>query len=176
VIIVVLGIFSYLSFIFEAYKKRVKKRLDIGMKQSALSFVVLVIPLFLILSLVFNFELLNNLTLPLSVAYGSTIFIGFISSLIMGQTYKTLPFIIWLKVYRGRIGKVKLPLPKDLFSEKVAIAQLWLFALGFLLLLIGITTTINNIISAGGAILFLSVALYNINILKIIFHKPQNIQ
>ena len=175
VISVVLGIFSYLSFLFEAYKKRVKKRLDIGMKQSALSFAVLVIPLFLILSFVFNFGFFNNLTLPLSVAYGSTIFIGFISSLIMGQTYKTLPFIIWLKVYRGRIGKVTLPLPKDLYVEKVAIAQLWLFAIGFLFLLIGITTTKNSILSAGGAVLFLSVTLYNFNILKIIFHKPQSI-
>lgn len=175
VIMVVLGISGYLSFIFEAFKKRIKKQLDIGMKQSALSFIVLVIPLFIILSLVFNFKLLNNLTLPISVAYGSTIFIGFISSLIMGQTYKTLPFIIWLKVYKGRIGKVKLPLPKDLYAEKVAIAQVWLFAIGFLLLLIGITTTINNILRAGGAVLFLSVALYNFNILKIIFHKPQNL-
>lgn len=175
VIMVVLGILGYLSFIFEAYQKRIKKQLDIGMKQSALSFIVLVIPLFIILSLVFNFKLINNLTLPISIAYGSTIFIGFISSLIMGQTYKTLPFIIWLKVYKGRIGKVKLPLPKDLYSEKVAIAQVWLFAIGFLLLLIGITTTLNNILSAGAAVLFLSVALYNFNILKIIFHKPQKL-
>ena len=90
----------------------------------------------------------------------------------MGQTYKTLPFIIWLKVYRGRIGKVKLPLPKDLFSEKVAIAQLWLFALGFLLLLTGISSTTNCLVSTGGTVLFLSVALYNYNVLKIIFHKP----
>ena len=176
VIMVVLGILGYLSFIFEAFKKRIKKQLDIGMKQSALSFIVLVIPLFIILSLVFNFKLINNLTLPISIAYGSTIFIGFISSLIMGQTYKTLPFIIWLKVYKGRIGKVKLPLPKDLYSEKVAIAQVWLFAIGFLLLLVGITTTLNNILSAGAAVLFLSVALYNFNILKIIFHKPQKLQ
>ncbi len=173
VIMVILGIFSYLSFIFEAYKKRVKKRLDIGMKQSALSFIVLVIPLFLILSLIFNFELLDNLTLPLSVAYGSTIFIGFVSSLIMGQTYKTLPFIIWLKVYRGRIGKVKLPLPKDLYAEKVAVAQLWLFATGFLLLLTGISSTTNYLVSSGGMVLFLSIALYNYNVLKIIFHKPK---
>ncbi|HEY9169042.1 MAG TPA: hypothetical protein VIN72_06115 [Lutibacter sp.] len=174
VIMVVLGIISYLLFIFEAFKKRVKKQLDIGMKQSALSFMVLVIPLFLILSLLFNLEMFKNLTLPLSVAYGSTIFIGFISSLIMGQTYKTLPFIIWLKVYRGRIGKVKLPLPKDLYSEKVAIAQLWLFAIGFLLLLTGISSTTNYIVSSGGMVLFLSVALYNYNVLKIIFHKSKN--
>lgn len=174
VIMVVLGIISYLLFIFEAFKKRVKKQLDIGMKQSALSFMVLVIPLFLILSLLFNLEMFKNLTLPLSIAYGSTIFIGFISSLIMGQTYKTLPFIIWLKVYRGRIGKVKLPLPKDLYSEKVAIAQLWLFAIGFLLLITGISSTTNYIVSSGGIVLFLSVALYNYNVLKIIFHKSKN--
>ncbi|BBE20094.1 hypothetical protein AQPE_4285 [Aquipluma nitroreducens] len=173
-IIIVPGIFSYLSFIYEAYTKRVKKQLDIGMKQTAFSFLILVIPFFLIFTLLFNFEFLNNLTLPLSVAYGSAIVIGFITSLVMGQTYKTLPFIVWLKVYRGRIGKVVLPLPKDLYSEKVAIAQLWLFAAGFVLLLLGISTTIVNLLIMSGISLFLSAALYNFNLFKIIFHKPEN--
>ncbi len=173
-IIVVPGIFSYLSFIYEAYTKRVKKQLDIGMKQTAFSFLILVIPFFLIFSLLFNFKFLNSLTLPLSVAYGSAIVIGFITSLVMGQTYKTLPFIVWLKVYRGRIGKVILPLPKDLYSEKAAIAQLWLFAIGFVLLLIGISASITNLLILGGIVLFLSAALYNFNLFKIIFHKPKN--
>ena len=173
-IIIVSGIFSYLSFIYEAYTKRVKKQLDIGMKQTAFSFLILVIPFFLIFSLLFNLEFLNNLTLPLSVAYGSAIIIGFITSLVMGQTYKTLPFIVWLKVYRGRIGKVVLPLPKDLYSEKIAIAQLWLFAIGFVLLLIGISASATHILFLGGTILLLSAALYNFNLFKIIFHKPKN--
>lgn len=173
-IIIVPGIFSYLSFIYEAYTKRVKKQLDIGMKQTAFSFLILVIPFFLIFTLLFNFKFLNNLTLPLSVAYGSAIVIGFITSLVMGQTYKTLPFIVWLKVYRGRIGKVVLPLPKDLYSEKVAIAQLWLFAVGFVLLLLGISTTIVNLLILSGIVLFLSATVYNFNLFKIIFHKPKN--
>jgi hypothetical protein len=173
-IIIVLGIFSYLSFIYEAYTKRVKKQLDIGMKQTAFSFLILVIPFFLIFSLLFNFKFLNNLTLPLSVAYGSAIVIGFITSLVMGQTYKTLPFIVWLKVYRGRIGKVVLPLPKDLYSEKIAIAQLWLFAIGFVLLLIGISASIITILLSGAIVLLLSASLYNFNLFKIIFHKPKN--
>lgn len=176
VIMVVSGIFCYLSYIYEAYKKRIKKQLDIGMKQSALSFVILVIPLSGIVILMFNFEILQSLTLPLSVAYGSTIFIGFITSLIMGQTYKTLPFIIWLKVYRGKIGKVKMPLPKELYSEKLAIAQVWLFAIGFILLFAGIITTITTLIMISGIVLFLSVSLYNYNIFKIIFHQPKNIE
>jgi hypothetical protein len=174
VIIIVPGIFSYLSFIYEAYTQRVKKQLDVGMKQTAFSFLILVIPFFLIFSLLFNFKFLNNITLPLSVAYGSAIVIGFITSLVMGQTYKTLPFIVWLKVYRGRIGKVVLPLPKDLYSEKVAIAQLWLFAAGFALLLLGISIAIDNLLILSGIALFLSAALYNFNLFKIIFHKPKN--
>lgn len=173
-IIIVPGIFSYLSFIYEAYTKRVKKQLDIGMKQTAFSFLILVVPFFLIFSLLFNFKFLQNLTLPLSVAYGSAIIIGFISSLVMGQTYKTLPFIVWLKVYRGRIGKLVLPLPKDLYSEKVASAQLWLFAIGFVLLLIGISASAITILLLGAFVLLLSTTLYNFNLFKIIFHKPKN--
>ncbi len=172
-VLVVSGIIAYLLFLIESYKKRIKKQLDIGMKQSALSYAILVIPLFLVFTLIFNFEFLNTLTLPLSVAYGSTIVIGFITSLVMGQTYKTLPFIVWLKVYKGRVGKVVLPLPKDLYSEKVANAQVWLFATGFVLLLIGISATSKTLVLLGGIVLLLSVALYNINIFKIVFHKAK---
>ncbi len=172
VVLVVAGIVSYLSFLVESYKKRVKKQLDIGMKQSVLSFAILVIPLFLIFTLLLNFNFLKTLTIPLSVAYGSAIVIGFITSLVMGQTYKTLPFIVWLKVYRGKVGKVVLPLPKDLYSEKAATAQVWLFAVGFGLLLIGISATNKILVLTSGIFLFLSVALYNFNIFKIVLHKP----
>lgn len=173
VVLVVSGLIAYLLFLLDAYKKRIKKQLDIGMKQTALSFAILVIPLFLIFTLVFNIEWLSALTLPLSVAYGSAIVLGFITSLVMGQTYKTLPFIVWLKVYRGRVGKVVLPLPKDLYSEKAAVAQTWLFAFGFVLLFIGIAATFKIVVLAGGITLFLSAALYNLNILKIVFHKAK---
>jgi cbb3-type cytochrome oxidase subunit 1 len=172
-VFVAAGIIAYLLFLIKSYKKRVKKQLDIGMKQSALSYAILVIPLFLVFTLIFNFEFLNTLTLPLSVAYGSAIVIGFITSLVMGQTYKTLPFIVWLKVYKGRVGKVVLPLPKDLYSEKVANAQVWLFAAGFVFLLIGISVTSQILVMLGGIVLFLSVTLYNYNIFKIVFHKAK---
>lgn len=172
--LVVAGIIVYLSFLVKAYKKRVKKQLDIGMKQSAISFAILVIPLFMIFLLLFNFSFLRTLTLPLSIAYGSAIILGFITSLVMGQTYKTLPFIVWLKVYKGRVGKVVLPMPKDLYSEKVAIAQTWLFAMGFGLLLTGISATNTALVMNSGILLLLSVTLYNFNILKIVLHKPTN--
>jgi len=169
---VVLGILFYLSFIFEAYKKRIRKHLDIGMKQSVLSFLILLIPLLLILLLVFRFNILENISQPLIIAYGSTIVLGFITTLILGQTYKTLPFIVWLKVYRKRVGKGKIPLPKELYSEKIANLQLWSFSIGFATLLTGIILKNNDIVSLSGIILTLTILLYNYNILKIVFHKP----
>ncbi len=173
-VLVVLGIVAYLVFLADAYKKRVKKQLDIGMKQSALSFVILVLPMFLIFPLLLNFNFFEELTLPMSLAYGSAIILGFVTSLVMGQTYKTLPFIVWLKVYRGRVGKLILPLPKDLYSEKVAIIQTWLFAAGFALLLGGVSAVSDTVVIAGGVVLFLSVGFYLFNILKIVLHKPKS--
>jgi len=98
--------------------------------------------------------------------------LGFITSLILGQTYKTLPFIIWLKVYRNRVGKGKIPLPKELYSEKIATIQLWSFSAGFIVLLAGIFLQNISLVRIGGIILVLTVLLYNYNSLKIILHKP----
>ncbi len=172
-LLIVSGIIVYLLFLIDAYKKRVKKQLDIGMKQTALSYAILVIPLFLIFILLFDSRFSVTLTMPLSIAYGSAIILGFITSLVMGQTYKTLPFIVWLKVYRGKVGKVILPLPKDLYFEKVAVAQTWIFAAGFAVLLSGISAALEKLVVAGGIILLLSVALYNFNIFIIVFHKAK---
>lgn len=169
---VLAGILSFLSFLLEAYRKRVKKHLDIGMRQSALSFLLLLLPLLLALLLSLLSKPSAGFTIPMALAYGSTLLLGFITSLIMGQTYKTLPFIVWLKVYRSQVGKGKIPLPKDLYHERVAHFQLWIFATGFFTLLAGILLQRTEVITMGGALLFSSAALYNFNVLKMVLHKP----
>lgn len=171
VITVTLGILAFMSFLFEAYKKRVKKKLDIGMKKSTFSFAILTIPVILVLMLSFGTTQIQINVLPIATAYGSTLLIGFISSLIMGQTYKTLPFIVWLKVYRKKIGKGEIPFPKDLYSEKAATIQLWLFVIGFAILLCGIVFQKEIVVRLAGLTLFVSVLIYNWNILKIVLHK-----
>lgn len=173
VIVVIFGIIYFLSFMMEAFRKRVKKQLDVGMKQSAFSLSTLILPIIIIGVLsIFN-ESLGSITLPMVVVYGSTLLIGFVTSLIQGQTYKTLPFIIWLKIYRNRIGKGKTPFPKELYSEKVAQFQLWGFIIGFTIFLVAILFKSVEMVQIGGVLLFVSALLYNYNILKIVFHKPQ---
>lgn len=174
---VVIGLFFYLSFLLEAYKKRIKKGLDIGMKQTAASFIIMVIPIVLIQLITLSSNWFDKVNMPSVIIYGSTLLFGFVSSLILGQTYKTLPFIIWLKVYKNKIGKQKIPFPKDLYSETIAKIQFVSFTIGIMILILGIMLQQNFIISIGGVVMFIAVLLYNINVLKIIFHqpiKPQN--
>lgn len=160
----------FLSYLWGAYRTRVKKQLDIGMRQSALAFLLLLLPLAAVLLYLSP----ERFTMPLAIAYGSALFLGFITSLIMGQTYKTLPFIVWLKVYRGKVGKGKTPMPKDLYSERAAHIQFWLFLAGFLALMAGILLQQTGIITAAGISLFAATAFYNYNIFKIVWHKPKD--
>lgn len=172
-IMILSGIGFFLSFLYECYQQRVKKQLDIGMKQSVFSFAMLFFSLFVVFFLLLTTNLLTTLTIPLSIGLGSALLVGFISSLIMGQTYKTLPFIIWLQVYRNRIGKSEIPFPKDLYSTQLSNMQLFFFTVGFIVFFGGIVLTQEGVIRSGGTMLFVSSVLYVFNIFKIVSHKAK---
>lgn len=175
VLIIAAGVVSFLSFIYEAYTKRIKKKLDIGMKQSFMAFIIMLVPLILINILTF-FNVKGITNNPSTLVYGSAVIIGFTGSLIFGQTYKTLPFIIWLKVYKKLIGKQKIPFPKDLYSEKIALIQFWTYTIGFLLFVVAIYAKETQLITVGSLAMLISSLLYNINVFKIIYHKTKIIE
>ncbi|OFY86798.1 MAG: hypothetical protein A3F72_21155 [Bacteroidetes bacterium RIFCSPLOWO2_12_FULL_35_15] len=170
-LIALAGIAFFFSFAYEAYKKRARKNLDIGMKQSIYAF--------LIISVCIIFSVLNNLTIfnsavfaqQITLLFGISVFIGFISLLIMGQTLKILPFIVWLNKYQKLAGKGKTPLPKDLFSEKIAYWQFLSFIIGFLLLLFGILISTVIFIQIASLLLIAAALLYNFNVFKMLLHK-----
>lgn len=172
IIIVMIGILSFLYFLYNAYHHRIKKQLDIGMKQSAIAFIMLCLPLLFALTFFVEYPTIKQFAIPISIAYITALIIGVVSTLVMGQTYKTLPFIVWLKVYRSRIGKGKNPFPKDLYDEKIAIFQTWGFTLSFGIFLIGIISQYILVLQIGSIGMALVVLMYNINLFKIIFHKP----
>lgn len=162
------GLILFLAFILNAYKVRVKRKLDIGLKKSMLAFALLVLTIpFSILNLFTN----NTTEIVISTAYISTLIIGFISTLIMAQTYKTLPFIIWLKEYKKVIGKEKTPLPKDLYSSTIATWHYWLHLTGFIILTSGILLKIILLLQIGIGFLLIAALFYYKNLLKITFHK-----
>ena len=164
------GIFSFLLYVKEAYKKRLRKKLDIGLKYTVIAISSIIVPLFLALLLIINGEN-SNIVTHFGTFYGFSILFGVISMLIFGQTYKTLPFIVWLDKYQSFVGKKKVPFPRELYSEKIANFQFILYILSYVMICAGIVLK-NEIILQIGTGIFVVVAILNFaNILKMVFHK-----
>ena len=51
--------------------------------------------------------------------------LGWLGCLVAGQTYKIVPFLVWYRRYAGRAGREKVPLLREMYSERVARAGMW---------------------------------------------------
>ncbi|MGV3510056.1 MAG: cytochrome C oxidase subunit I, partial [Sphingobacteriaceae bacterium] len=135
-LLVLIALILFGRYCYKAYKVRIRKQVDDQMKISLLSVALLFLPL-LSLLLVIYFVSIDNQAAKIVLLYGFCIFFGWITAIILGMTFKTLPFIVWNKVYQNRaMGKT--PVPKDLFSEKLFQIMGVLYLTGFILFILGI--------------------------------------
>ncbi len=173
---IVIGISFFLSFVYDSYKKRMRKKLDIGMKPTMLSMISVFSPIVMSLIITLGFGIEQKLINRVITLYGFSIIFGFITTLILGQTYKTLPFVIWLDKYTNLVGKTKTPMPRELYSEKIANIHFYIYLLFLSFMILGIF--FNNIwlIRIGSYLLLMVAVLYNINVFKMIFHKVKIIE
>ncbi|MDO9185817.1 MAG: hypothetical protein Q7W13_07380 [Bacteroidia bacterium] len=165
------GILFFISFLYEAYKKRVRKLLDIGLKHSFVAFLFFLLPILIGIVLSFKPSLNDKFMLQIYLVYGASIFFGFFTSLILGQTFKTLPFIIWMHRYSKVAGRQKTMLPKDLYSQILVKAQYMVYLVALPALIVGILLSLSVIIKMGAILLLATSVLYTINVLKIVMHN-----
>ena len=166
--IIISGMLLFILYNYEAYKKRLRKKLDIGMKLTVFAF-----PLFF-LTLIFGFATLivpESISTKFGIAYVASLILGFLTSLILGQMYKTLPFIIWLVKYQDKVGKFKVPMPSKLYSEKVADWHYYSFAVAIITLLAGIFLGLQILAQISAVAFVITSGLFAFNTFKIIFHK-----
>ncbi len=166
------GLVLFGRFCFMAYKNRIRKKVDDQMKTSLLSVVLIFLPVIILIAILLFFIFSESAAMNLIIAYGFTIFFGWLTAIILGMTFKTLPFIIWNKKYHALAGKTKTPSPKDLFSEKVFSIMNLCFLSGFIVFCTGIFFTFVWLRYSGAGLLVLTAFLYNYNVLKLVFHKP----
>ena len=168
---IVIGILFFMSFVYDSYKKRMRKVLDIGMRHTMLSIISVVLPIVISLVVTIGFGIEQILIFRVITIYGFSIIFGFITTLILGQTYKTLPFVIWLDKYKGLVGKTKTPMPRELYSEKIANIHFYIYLLFIASMIIGIFFNKIWLVRVGGYLLLMVAVLYNINVFKMIFHN-----
>ena len=170
---IISGILFFVKYNYDAYKMRLRKKLDVGMKLTVVAF------LFLFLTIISGFlsiikpDFLEKIHISINIIYGISLILGFLTSLILGQMYKTLPFIIWLKKYGNKVGKFKVPMPADLYSKKVANLHYYSFVVAIVLILIGIITKIEMVVQISAVAFVITASLYGYNTFKIIFHKEK---
>jgi hypothetical protein len=171
-VLVTAGIVLFGNFCYKAYKERLRKKVDEQMKISLFSVMLLALPMLLAFVLIFVLLILGNRNIALSTTYGFVIFFGWITAIILGMTFKTLPFIIWNKVYHRLAGKGKTPSPKDLFNDKIFHWMSLSYIAGLVVFAVGILMQLAFILKTGAALLLSTAILYNWNVLLLIKHKP----
>lgn len=160
----------FAAFCRKAYQQRIRRQVDGQVKISLLSVAMMLLPMVLlvviIVLLVFSFA--NE---KLVLAYGFSIFFGWLTAIILGMTFKTLPFIVWNKIYHPKTGMGKMPNPKDLFDHRVFNAMGILYLAGFSLFLGGILSGSVPVIQLASSFLIITAVFYNFNILKMLRQK-----
>ncbi len=161
----------FLHYIFRVWQTRIRKKVDQPMRISLLSVAMMLLPL-LILLVVSVYRISGGQQSRLVLLYGFLIFFGWMTSLILGMTFKTLPFIIWNKCYQDKAGLIKTPDPKALMSDRLFMAMGISYLTGFLAFALGIFSGYGSLLKAGATALIITAVFYNLNVLKIWRHKP----
>jgi hypothetical protein len=169
------AIVLFVNFCFKAYRHRIRKKVDEQMKVTLLSVLMMLLPVIFLVIIIALLILCPKENVNLIITYGFIIFFGWITAIILGMTFKTLPFIIWNKVYHRLAGKGKTPNPKDLFSNRIFKWMSIFYILGFVLFITGILLHSAIVLQIASTLLLLTSLLYNWNVIKLLMHKPASL-
>ncbi|WP_187261885.1 hypothetical protein [Pontibacter beigongshangensis] len=175
-ILVVAGVVFFLLYLHDAYKTRQRQDLDLGMQQTFVALVLLLLPLVLLMIVSSRAALPQNLLSIIYLVYGISVFLGFVSALILGQTFKTLPFIVWMHAYENHVGRYKTPLPKDMYRHAWLRWQNISYLLGYVLLVAGVLLQVQALILAGAIGFLVTSLLYTANVYLMLLHKVKNLK
>jgi hypothetical protein len=164
---ILLAVLLFSQYCYKAYVQRIRKKTDQQMKISLVSVAFILLPLIIIIATLGFLRSASSIVL----LYGFTIFFGWLTAIIFGMTFKTLPFIVWHKIYHNTASS-KTPLPKDLFSENLFTWMAVCYLAGFLLFATGIALSNILLLQAGALSLLVSAFFYAGNVTKTILHKP----
>ena len=163
------GTLAWLAYLWDAFKNRLRRKLDMPLQHTYLSSVLLLFG-FICIPLIYFLQ-----DVGLIAVYGIFLFLGWISVLILGMTFKTLPFIVWNTKYKGIHGKIQIPLPKQLYKTELVNIQYWACVFALIFMGMGLLMNLGILVKIGSLAWLLVAVLYVINVFLICGHKPQDI-
>jgi len=173
IVAVPLALILFGYFCYQSYKHRLRKSVDEQMKTSLLSVLMMLAP-FILLIVITGWLFTGKMSERIVLVYGFIIFFGWITAIIFGMTFKTMPFIVWNKLYHDKAGIGKTPNPKDLFSNRVFKIMVLVYLAGFVLFITGASFANVLLLTISSGILIVAAALYNWNVIKLYLHKTKD--
>lgn len=161
-VIMLAGIACWLMFLYDAASKRLRNKVDIPVMHTLVSVICLLAAVCTI-----PFIYFVQGTAP-AVLYGTLLFMGFISGIILGKTFKTLPFMIWNTHYKKQLNGTSGILPKHLYKSSWVSVQFVLLIAAIALLGTGIALSNLPIIQIAMVVWIGVASIYLLNLLGMI--------
>lgn len=170
------GFVLFLLFNKDVFSHRMRRKLDIGMKLSAIGLIMFAVSILSFVALYFGNGVFGLDAGRLEILSGLLLIYGFFTGLILGQTYKTLPFIIWLFYYQKLVGKQKVPLVAELYSDKLAGIHMYSFGVSLILFVVGLLFSVEIVLMLASVAMLFTSLVYGFNVYKMIFHRKQGVK
>ena len=165
------GIVSFLVQVRRIWVRRMKRLPDAAWRLTLASFTYLAGALVLGLVL-WATPLPPEVGQRLVLAYGLLALPGFVGSVVVGQLYKILPFLVWLHRFSPLVGLKRVPSAAQLLPEGPKRAQEWLMHGGLLALALGIVLLSSPLRTLGAVAFAASAALGTRNLWVLARSKP----
>ena len=169
------GIGSYLFFLYKCFLTRGRSPMDIPMLNTALSFILLTLAVLILPRLIHHYLKNDPLSVKYSVLYGCMLFMGWITALILGQTFKTLSFIVRAERYGHFTGKEQTPLPVNLVKNTLLKIQSVAFFAFCLTFFTGYFFSLVVLMKAGLFCLLVTAVLYVVNVAVVLMHRTKTV-
>ncbi|MCO6464707.1 MAG: cbb3-type cytochrome c oxidase subunit I [Saprospiraceae bacterium] len=172
VAMVITALILYVKYCYMAWTQRMKKQVDEHLKISLFSVGLTLLPAVLLILILLFLLWYDKTSTALILTYGFLIFFGWITAIILGMTFKTLPFIVPRKK-----PVLKAPQPGQspvLLTRKTDIFKMmsWSYLSGITIFSTGILTTELILIKLGAVFLLLTAIIYNWKVIYYISGQP----
>jgi cbb3-type cytochrome oxidase subunit 1 len=171
VAILVAGLLSFLVQLGLVISHRMRRLFDLGMKFSIVAFAYFFASICFGAILAFGDVEEGELKDALVLTYGAMIMLGFFSTLIIGQMYKIVPFLVWFHTFSDRVGKEQVPMLKDMVNERLGEIQFYLFTVGVFGVLLSLIFSQGTMLQISFDLVFVSSLLFLFNMSSIFYLK-----
>jgi len=161
-VVVVLTLISMSYQLYDIFKKRMRKNIDIYAKDMIIS----ILSLTLLVPLAFILDSEKGVKF-----FAILLFLGFLSSFIIGHIYKIVPFLIWNEKYAPLVGKQKVPMLNDMVSQKLSTLEFYFKLAALLGVLLGLGLGSSEILLVGKLLFLINAILLVLNLKHIFLYK-----